>query len=84
MKKIKQELDNFSDTLKNISFLLIFLANFCIIFIKLSRRFCRRFFLAPPNVGGAFLLPKGNNYEKVTYRHFRHNMHERKILHCRV
>ena len=24
MKKIKQELDNFSDTLKNISFLLIF------------------------------------------------------------
>lgn len=59
MKKIKQELDNFSDTLKNLSFLLIFLANFCIIFIKLSRRFCRRFFLAPPNVGGAFLLPKG-------------------------
>lgn len=30
MKKIKQELDNFSDTLKNLSFLLIFFSQFLI------------------------------------------------------
>ncbi len=67
-KKIPKQITG--NLFKKLYILLIFYPFFDIMKLELSRRFYRLFLFALPDIGGAFLLQKRTNYEKVTHHHF--------------